>query len=184
MKLLKYFLTIIIMCFYVGQVHSFSITNVTLTGPGSLCQQCPPGGTKTYTITITGTGWDPTFLWMNYTVYDEDAIFDDILIRETPFHIFGTSDAAGNWKKFIEFDLFCNTSTNCNVAGKDGSSGESVAEVYTLIESEYGSDLWKTAAIPVACVIAVTEPKSILLMWMSLLAIVIMRKKQLGAWGY
>ena len=92
---------------------------------------------------------------------DKDPIHDD---EPIPEQILFSTHATIDGTKFTHsetFELFCNESTGCDVAGRvknsSGgfdvySSGESVADGFGLVESNYGYDYGSSAVREISCV--------------------------------
>lgn len=134
------------------QASAINITGATLTGPKEIRKDSK----ATYTWTLMGNGAGGIIgTPFNWSVFDQDDGFfdiDDVLIDETASVV--TDDALGNFKLVQEFELNC--TSDCEVRGKDGGSGEGKledpAEVFVLFEGKFGGDLAMTNIIDVTCV--------------------------------
>lgn len=82
-----------------------------------------------------------------FKIFEKDLFFDDDLYIATGNGVSGT----GNFGQTHEIDLFCKD--NGDIAGEDGSTGESSTEVFALIEDEDGNTTChETDPIRLSCV--------------------------------
>ncbi len=123
----------------------------------------PPAGFTTlgttpvpFTVTVSGVGAPPAGRSVLWSVLDSDPGANDELQAERIFNTGAGAGATGTWSVTLTFYLHKNTARN--VAGADGQSGESSADVFVRIESnefwDYGSNLGDSAVL----VVTVTPP--------------------------
>lgn len=102
-----------------------NLISVTLTVNPTAVACPPPGGVFTVTATVAGraTGRGGSY---DIGIYDEDLIRDDFLDGSAANGV-----GAGPFRRQHTFFLEC--SDSCGVVGKQGSSGESTAEIYAWV---------------------------------------------------
>ncbi|MSU80593.1 MAG: hypothetical protein EXS16_21200 [Gemmataceae bacterium] len=128
---------------YLVSWWNITCTSAFITAPPGWNGTVNPLGT-TFTLTIAGNGASPDGDRVVWSIWDEDlAGFDpdDELIDDTNEVAVGAG-ANGDWTMTKTFVLF-KTSWN-SVAGADGSSWESEAEVFAHIEKGGGRDMFET----------------------------------------
>jgi hypothetical protein len=142
--------------------------SITLTGPTTIV--CPPENHATYTVSFSGTGAvEGSDYWLRLSVYDDDPYDpDDMLQNETVIHF--STEANGDWSYTKTFELWCE---DHEIRGSYGSSWETTAEVYAMLEYYYGSDIGYSNIIEVTCV---PEPASTLALGFGVLIILIWRR--------
>jgi hypothetical protein len=113
---------------------------------------CPPaGGVFVVNVIVTGRvrGRGGSY---DISIYDQDliGIFDDLLDANVANGVLaGPGGAVRNFRRQHTFFLKCDN--NCNVIGRLGTSGESVAEIYAYADGG-GGVTNMTAIQKVSCV--------------------------------
>ena len=162
----------LMICPSIAAAH-FTVTSATIFGPTPIPCTSPPTKYK-YTLTVTGTQWGWSgpnkFLW---SIYDMDggevpggdpdqgswdSWIDDLLRDEQEAWI--DPELGPNWTMTLDFQLWCDE--DCEVTGKDGTSGEGTAEVYAHIEHVFtGIDILTGPIFRVTCTKAKKQPLSL-----------------------
>ena len=114
--------------------HSATITSAVLAGPTEIYCCEGFGGSANYTLTVGVTGVaQPSDAFWQWGVFDDDGpfIFDDTLISYQPVAIENQIGPNDTFNMVLNFTLKCDA--DCFIAGADGTSGETTAEVYGFL---------------------------------------------------